>query len=285
MQEEKIYTIGQIAKICNVSTEQLRHYDKKNILSPKGKRGDNNYRYYTEAQIDDILLIKELKSVGMPLKAIAVLLEEKNLKEIKALLEKEMQIRRKELYEKQRRYDQMIDVLMRLNNAMLLISDSFEEEFSVVSIAERPVVFIRNKNLCSAEVSFISRYPELLKIIENENQETSRSMYLLFHDHYEKQFAGEEEIGDLELFSNITGTVKNTSHCRMFGGFLAACATHIGPYRYTEKVYKELEQWAIKQGYSVSGVSFQEIIVGRTMTNKEENYVTKIYLPLNVKDI
>ena len=71
----------------------------------------------------------------------------------------------------------------------------------------------------------------------------------------------------------------------MFGGFLAACATHIGHYRYTQPVYEELMAWATSVGYSVSGISFQELIIGRTMTNHEENFVTKIYLPLNVPAI
>ena len=80
--KEKQYTIGQIAKICNVSAEQLRHYDRLRILSPKGRGENNGYRYYTEPHIEDIMLIKELKRIGLPLKSIGSLLQDKNLDQI-----------------------------------------------------------------------------------------------------------------------------------------------------------------------------------------------------------
>ena len=109
---------------------------------------------------------------------------------------------------------------------------------------------------------------------------------MLFHDHYRRQFLTEEEaIGDLELFANITGSVKDTNEYRLFGGFLAACATHVGHYRNTRKVYDDLMRWVTDIGYTASGISFQELIVGRTLTDYEENFVTKIYLPLNVDRI
>ena len=38
-------------------------------------------------------------------------------------------------------------------------------------------------------------------------------------------------------------------------------------------------------GYHVSGISFQELIIGRSITDEEDNFITKIYLPLNVSAI
>ena len=49
--DEKRYTIGQMAKLCNVTTKQLRHYDENNILSPCYKDEETNYRYYSESQL------------------------------------------------------------------------------------------------------------------------------------------------------------------------------------------------------------------------------------------
>lgn len=290
---EKLYTIGQMAKICNVSTEQLRHYNKQNILEPKERGKNNNYRYYTESQIEDVLLIKELKKIGLPLKTISLLLRDKNIQLIKTSLENNMYIQRNVLYERQKSYDSLVDTLLSLNNAVCLISQASQaksslptQDFCIVPIAERPIVSTRYNSSCSVEDPFIFRYTELLNIIEKEKIMTSRSIFLLFHDHYRRQFRkGEEAIGDLELFANVTGSVKNTKHYRLFGGFLAACATHIGHYRHTQKVYNELMNWVTNIGYTASGISFQELIVGRTMTDYEESFVTKIYLPLNVDSV
>ncbi|MPN43485.1 hypothetical protein SDC9_191045 [bioreactor metagenome] len=55
---------------------------------------------------------------------------------------------------------------------------------------------------------------------------------------------------------------------------------HVGHYRHMEPTYLALEQWAQQQGLELSGDSLEEYIAGATMTNREENYVTRIYLPL-----
>lgn len=292
---EKLYTIGQMAKLCNCTSEQLRYYDKNHILSPEVRGDDNNYRYYTEKQIEDILIIKELKKVGLPLKSIAELVHNNDLPLIKTKLEEHMHILRQELVEMHQCYDQLVDVLLRVTSAidiiqgrnLDLITRPHDQPFHIVHIPERLIVYTRYKSSYSVEDPFLYRYMELLNIIDRYRLATSRIISLVFHDHYLKQFQGQkaEEAGDLELFSNVTATFGNCPHCRMFGGFKAACAVHIGHYRNTDVVYDELYEWACAQGYTVSGVSFQELIVGRTITDKEENYVTKIYLPLDVSEI
>lgn len=281
-----------MAKICSMTAEQLRHYDKNHVLSPNGRGRDNDYRYYTEEQIEDLLLIKELKKVGLSLRSIAELLQNKDLERIKATLESNMLVQRQRLLEAQQSYNSLVDTLLRLNNAISLIHRSAEnsaapaEGFSIVPISERPIIFTRYRSNCSVDDPFVYRYAELLSIAEQERVTTSGTLFLLFHDHYKTQFQELDQAeGDLELFSNITGSVRNVQHYRLFGGFMAACATHVGHYRHTKQVYDELAKWAVSIGYSVSGISFQELIVGRLNTDNENNYVTKIYLPLNVNTI
>lgn len=289
-----MYTVGQMAKLCNCTSEQLRYYDKKNILTPKVRGDDNNYRYYTEKQIEDILLIKELKNVGLPLKSIATLVHNKDLPLIKLKLEENMLVLRQELSEMHQCYDQLIDVLLRINTAIdtiyeqnLDIATPMDQKFRIVHLPKRLIVFTRYQSSYSVEDPFLYRYMELLNIIDKYQLTTSRMISLVFHEHYSKQFLvqASDEMGDLELFSNVTATHGDCPHCRVFGGFKAACATHIGHYRDTGSQYDELYEWASSQGYAVSGVSFQELIVGRTITDNEDNYVTKIYLPLDVLEI
>lgn len=289
---EQKYTIGQMAKICNMTTEQLRHYDKNKILSPDGRGKENDYRYYTEHQIEDLMLIKELKKVGLPLKSIADLLQKKDLEQIRTTLESNMHVQRQKLMDAQKSYDSLVDTLLRLNNAISVIQGASSQKsaaeagFSILPIAERPIISTRYRSLCGADDSFVYRRAELQAVAERENVTTSQSLFLVFHDPYQLQFENGGNVeGDLELFANITSSVHNVKNYRLFGEFLAACATHVGHYRYTQKTYEDLAQWAKSIGYRVSGVSFQELVVGRSITNNEEHFVTKIYLPLNVADI
>ncbi len=50
------WTIGEVAKLFDVSTDTLRYYEKIGILSPH-KNGDNGYRYYS---YDEIVVLMDI---------------------------------------------------------------------------------------------------------------------------------------------------------------------------------------------------------------------------------
>lgn len=43
---KNFYSIGEVAKILNISTSKLRYYDKNDIISPEIRK-ENGYRYYS----------------------------------------------------------------------------------------------------------------------------------------------------------------------------------------------------------------------------------------------
>ena len=292
--EKRLFTISQMAEICNLTTEQLRNYDRMNLITPM-QRGENNYRYYSEDQIEDALLIKEMKKAGLSLKTIKDLIKDKNMMLIKTSLENHLSVQRERLYSSMKSFDMTVNYLLRINEAIPLVrmAEDYESgleasrsSYKIIPIAQRPVIFTRYNSSCSVEDKFIIRYTELQNLIEREKIETARGFFLLFHDHYERQFRDpDDSIGDLEIFSNITGTMGNPEYCRYFGGFMAAEATHVGPYRMTRDVYDDLTKWVTEMGYVTNGISFQELIIDRRITNNENSFVTKIYLPLNIGNI
>ncbi len=66
------YSIGELAKLANVSPRTLRHYEQLGLLVPK--RANNNYRYYDEACAKRLSYIVVMRSCGMPLQKIKDLL-------------------------------------------------------------------------------------------------------------------------------------------------------------------------------------------------------------------
>ena len=65
--KEKLYTIGEVSKLVNISIKALRYYDKINLFKPAYVDPDTNYRYYKDSQIHLLDLIKSLKYIGTPL--------------------------------------------------------------------------------------------------------------------------------------------------------------------------------------------------------------------------
>ena len=63
------YSINELAKLAGISTRTLRYYDKQGLL--KARRDTvNNYRYYEEAEVDQLQKILFLKLFDLPLEQI-----------------------------------------------------------------------------------------------------------------------------------------------------------------------------------------------------------------------
>ena len=70
-----IYTSGDIAHKCHVSTRTIQYYDKQGILSPNYTT-ETNRRFYTDKEVEKLELILLLKEIGCTIKEIKVLLKD-----------------------------------------------------------------------------------------------------------------------------------------------------------------------------------------------------------------
>lgn len=66
MAANKLYSIGEVSKLCNISTKALRFYDKIGVIAPD-EVGENGYRYYTLDTILRIPILKYYKQMGFRL--------------------------------------------------------------------------------------------------------------------------------------------------------------------------------------------------------------------------
>ncbi len=87
--------ITQLAKLRNVTTETLRHYDRIGLLKPDYVDEFTGYRYYSTNQIELFDTIIDLRNLGVPLKDIAVYMESRNVANTHELLKmKEDELKR-----------------------------------------------------------------------------------------------------------------------------------------------------------------------------------------------
>jgi DNA-binding transcriptional MerR regulator len=64
-----MYTINEVAQICELSTHTLRFYDKEGLL-PFVARSRSGHREFSETDLELIKLVCCLKNTGMPIKEI-----------------------------------------------------------------------------------------------------------------------------------------------------------------------------------------------------------------------
>lgn len=69
-----MYTIGQLVKRFGISRSTLLYYDAIGLLSPSA-RTEANYRIYSETDVERMAKIAMYRSAGLPLEAIANILD------------------------------------------------------------------------------------------------------------------------------------------------------------------------------------------------------------------
>ncbi len=76
--KEKLYSIGQVSKIKNISIKTLRFYDEIGVLKPYYVDPFTKYRYYSIEQLIYIDIIKELKILKLGTKEMKKIISENN---------------------------------------------------------------------------------------------------------------------------------------------------------------------------------------------------------------
>lgn len=66
----RLYTIGEMAKIANISVRTLRYYDEMGIIVPEVRDENTNYRYYSNTQMLQLQILKELRALDFSLDEI-----------------------------------------------------------------------------------------------------------------------------------------------------------------------------------------------------------------------
>ena len=68
---------GELARLAGVSTDTLRHYERKGVL-PSPRRSNNGYRVYPAEALERILLVRRSLTVGFTLDELARILKQRD---------------------------------------------------------------------------------------------------------------------------------------------------------------------------------------------------------------
>lgn len=121
-QEEREYTISELASEFDISNRTIRFYEEKNLISPRRTKG--NYRLYSRRDRSRLRLILRGKRFGYTLDEISEII---GLNDID--MDEAEQIRRAVAYGKKK----VLEIRERINELRLLEKDMVEMGQKLVS--------------------------------------------------------------------------------------------------------------------------------------------------------
>lgn len=161
--KEHYYTIGEVAKLANLSVQTLRYYDQIDLFKPAYTDTYTNYRYYKDTQLFYLDIIKSLKYIGVALEDIKKALKLTSNELLDFLAQQELRINEK------------ISRLNEAKNTLLKTKKQLQEQIDIpifgdvyVQVEEAmPVLQVTTTKLTPTS-SANTYYATLTKIIENE---------------------------------------------------------------------------------------------------------------------
>lgn len=270
----RLYSIGEVGKLCNVSKKTLRFYDKIDVISPDYISEENNYRYYSKDTVLFVPVIKYYKQMGF------------KLEEMKTLLDTDCFDTHTE------RLRDKIDELKKEREAIAVAYTSVNDWYNLIREAKGvienkaiqvSVKYINTINACYMKTPFDNNYRESVinidwtNYLEEIGHEITGAVYLCFPN-FEEKLNGQST--EAIIFQQGANDV-DPSRTRDFGGKMMLSAYHIGTHDTINETYARIRDWADQYGYRLGASSIERYVVDYWTLNRSEDFVTEILVEID----
>lgn len=272
MEDEKLFQIGEVAKMFHISMGTLRHYEQYGLLKPERTDPKTGYRYYSVRQLEMLNTIRYLRVLDIPLAQIAEFLQNRDIHVIEEKLVKQKEIiqqKQQELERISRKIDHRLEQLREATSAEL-------DKISMVQTPPSRIVLIRDllKLESYLDLEYSIRRMEagqkeslafLGKVGVGISKESLEAGVL---EHYELAFLLLDEEDAYE------GNVET---------FPAAACVMIrfrGSHTEAPRYYQKLLRYIRENGLCVAGFSREITLIDYGFTKDTEKFVTEIRIPV-----
>lgn len=128
MDDEVWLRVGEVARRTGLSVRTLHHWDERGLLVPSG-RSPGDYRLYSAGDLERLLRIQHLKSLGLSLDEVAAALDSPDFDAAEAL-ERHMEAVEERIAAEQ-------ELLRRLTRLRSAADAGWEEVLEVAALSER----------------------------------------------------------------------------------------------------------------------------------------------------
>jgi len=270
---EHYYTIGEVAKLANLSVQTLRYYDQIDLFKPAYTDSASSYRYYKDSQIFYLDIIKSLKYIGTSLQDIkkALMLTPE---ELLVFLEQQEQ----RLEEKIARLNEVKYTLLKTKKQMQEqieipifgeVYTRFEEEMPILQVTTTELTPTSSTN---------KYYGTLTKIIENEGSVLNSRYGCIF------PLAHYQDVNDIiydaiftpllteRTFSKLSNNMKQTI---VPAGKYACIAFIYHPDTYFS-FYEKLKNYVDAQTLSFESTVYEFYMPATIISEREKKFIVEL---------
>lgn len=272
---ESNFSIGEMARLHNISVQTIRHYDKVGLLKPSYINENTGYRYYSAKHFVILDLIKQCKAMGLSLDEIKALIADyTSFDSILNIISNQKEI-----------IDNKIKELDSIKNNITFLEErikkSLEEGMDEVFIKyneERK--FIKYNNTKRYTEEFEIKLTKTLVDLEQKYSSTNKE--LAFAVSYEDIKRCDELIYNNMLISRRDGVVeKDDDNLITLPSGEYITLNFDDDYNDTSKYYKKIMDYINKENIEVIGDFYEIYVMTRVGNDGKEKSLGKIQILKN----
>ena len=273
----RLYSIGEVAKKTNVSTRTLRYYEDLGLIHPDTVK-DNGYRYYREDTFTTVPIIKYLQFMDFSLEEIKEFNEDVDFKDIKKSFIKVMDKTKKQIKD--------------LNDRVTIIKDWYDlaaeaEACLMIEVNDPVIKYLEGQEYIQYKKEFDFNYKKSIldvdfaSFVKDENNKITGPVMHFFNS-FEQRLGAEENKETLEVTyiqKTVSPIERGEAIFRQDQGFYASIY-HYGCHRNLRNSYKKLIDWAKIKNYKLDKSCIERFVTDYWSFSDERKFVTEILIPI-----
>ena len=270
--DNKLFLIGEVAKIYHISMGTLRHYEQAGLLTPEYTDPRTGYRYYGTRQLEVLNTIRYLRVLDFPLAQIADFLQNRDTR----IMEEKL-VQQKALIE--RKQQELELIARKLDHRLAQLRDAVSSELDCIQLIDTParrIVWLRDSLQ-------LHTYLDLENSIRRLQQDQKEP--LVFLGKVGVGIAKESlDAHKFDSYDHVFLMLDDEDHYEGTTAQLpAACCAAVrfcGSHSEAPAYYTQLMAYLRAHNLQTAGPSQEITLIDNGLTNDTSKFVTEIRIPV-----
>jgi DNA-binding transcriptional MerR regulator len=280
MVNDQSYTIGHVSRICGISIQTLRYYDKLGLVSPSRTDPFTHYRYYSNMDILLVKIVQDLKGLRFSLEEIGSILKQRGLEGLSSALKGKRQETLQEISRLQMTAASIEGRIGQLDS-LRIVNEKLDGESVLIELKvlkERIVAFERKRAVCGMEASIV-RFTQLYDKLETHGLTAQGQIMSIYH---ENLLTFDRADSDIEVCIPLSSEALKYPFVRVLPGGVNITATYSGPpnEESCKNVYIKLLEWMGQHGYTECGPAIEQYVVDLSRMRDPSEFIVELQIPV-----
>lgn len=287
MELNMLFTIGEMAKLCNVTPKTLRFYNQIGLLEPAEINPENGYRFYIKQSITRVLSIKQLQDTGMSLEDIQRFFKANSQVDVVDQLSQALNMQEQNVRAQIDKLQTSLNKIKALQKQCSVIGKSFHyadvNHLIFREITQRRLVFSKYRGKFDPS-QYANYFTQMLSSIKKESSNLENVIVSSPMALYNSLTKIDE--ADIKFGYEVTSSAKLSLPIYNIKGGTYACYIYKGSYQCLNREFlPELCLHIHSSGYEMQFPIVEYFYINEASTHEESNYLTEIQFPVNSQNI